>query len=403
MMQNSKGVTNSRIKAVLLGLIYLSTMFSMFNVVGNVSFITLFTGLFCILVILEKIHGWRIKTKNTIIFCCVYLIALTWISVLWSANESVTISRNYAYTILPVYLICVELTTINEEDFDIIDNLIVLSGFLFFVYALLTQGFSGLMSGRFASTAGTDQNATCACLFLVLVVTFKQMQKRLKMSRRFMFQVAAFAMTVFLFLLTGSRGGLVALATWILIISTAKKRGRFFRIIVIGLLALSIIFLIAPIILPSSVYLRLFTSDSYMSTVVSNKNRVAIWKYCLEYLVPGMKPWGYGAGVPPYMIGSHFGYALKRGIHNTFLSMFLEFGFMGLPAFVGMLVHLIRRSINSKNREALSLMIGITIIAFFLESYPRTYLWNVLTYCAVFTKTQASGDMLENNGNVRID
>ena len=209
-------------------------------------------------------------------------------------------------------------------------------------------------------------------------------------------------MTAFLLLLTGSRGGLVAVATWILILSTVKRRGRLFRILVIGLFVFSIIYIIAPLVLPSSVYLRLFTSDSYMSTIASEKNRVAIWTYCFEALVPRMKMWGYGAGVPPYMIGSYFGYLLRRGIHNTFLSMFLEFGYLGLPAFVMLLFLLIRRCISTKNREALALMVGIIIIAFFLESYPRTYFWNILTYCSVYTKMQASNDYTDKQSKLCI-
>lgn len=380
---------NSKAKAILLGLIYLSTIFGKFNVIENVSFITLFTGLLCLLILIEKIHSGRIiisKKSTIVLLCCVYLIALTWISILWSSDSSVTLSRNYAYTILPVYFICVESTSINEKDLDIVDNLIVLSGFLFFLYALFTQGISGLISGRFAITEDTDQNATCACLFLILVVTFKQIQKRIKLSKMIVFQIISFVMTLFLFLLTGSRGGLVALAAWILILSTAKKRGRLIRILVIGLLVLSIIYVIAPLVLPNSIYLRLFTSDSYISTIASNKNRVAIWTYCFETLVPEMKFLGYGAGVPPYLIGPHFGYEFGRGLHNTYLSMFLEFGYIGLPIFIIFLVHLIRRCFRSKNREALALMIGIIIIAFFLESYPRTYFWNVLTYCSISTK-----------------
>lgn len=379
---------NSKTKAVLLGLIYLSTLFGKFNIIGNVSFITLFTGLFCILVFIERIHTGKIKfsTRDKAILCCVLLIILTRLSILWSNNKPVTISRNYAYTILPFYFICVEMTTIDEKHLDTVDNLIILSGFIFFLYALLTQGISGLTSGRFAITADTDQNATCACLFLVLVVSFKQIQKRIKLSKTIAFQIVSFGMTAFLFLLTGSRGGLVALAAWILIKSLEKKRRRFFRIVVISILILSVVYVIAPVVLPDYVYLRLFTRDSYMATVVSEKNRVAIWAYCLENLVPGMKPWGYGAGVPPYLIGSHFGYALQRGIHNTYLNMFLEFGYIGLPVFVLLLVRLVRRSYISNKRETLALIVGIIIIAFFLDSYPRTYFWNVLTYCSISTR-----------------
>ena len=214
---------NSKTKAVLLGLIYFSTVFGRFNVIGNVSFVTLFTGLLCVIILVEKIHNGKIvftKKGTAIILCCVYLVALTWISVIWSKDKSVTISRNYAYTILPVYFIFVESTSINKKDLDIVDNVIILSGFLFFLYALFTQGVSGLISGRFAITEDTDQNATCACLFLILVVTFKQIQKRIRLSKTIIFQIISFAMTAFLFLLTGSRGGLVALAACILVLST---------------------------------------------------------------------------------------------------------------------------------------------------------------------------------------
>ena len=376
----------SNTKAILLGCIYFSTMFSFVRVFGNVSFITLFTLLFSAIVFFEMIHNGtiRVNTNNKSRIFIAYLIVLAWASYFWSYSGSITIARNYAYTILPLYFYFVEKSDIKDKDIDKVDNLIVFSGFAFFCYALISQGLSGMMSGRFAITEDADQNATCACLFLVLVVTFKQIQKRIKAGRCAVFQIVTFIMTFFLFLLTGSRGGLLALSIWILLISTVRKRGRLFRLVIIGILVISIVYVIAPFVLPTNVYSRLFMSDSYIRTIESSKDRGAIWGYCIEALVPNIKPWGYGAGVPPYLIGPRFGH-LYRGIHNTYLNMFLEFGYFGLPIFILLLIHMIRRCVASKRRECLALMIGIAVIAFFLESYPKTYFWNVLTYCSICT------------------
>lgn len=375
---------NSKLKALLLGCIYMASMFSMFRIVGNISLITIFTALFCFLVIAEnvKCNAVILSSKKMCTKVVFYLIMLAWASWVWSRYPSVTLSRNYAYTILPIYFICVEASKIDKEDIKIIDSCIMASGLLFFLYALATQGISGLTSGRFAIVEDADQNATCGSLFLILTVTINNLINRIKEQKNVAVTIGIMIVVILLYFLTGSRGGLLALATWIFLMGIRNRKGRFIRIALIGFLVSTVIFVIAPLVLPSSIYSRLFTSDSYMSTVMSEKNRVAIWEYCFKELVPEIKLWGYGAGVPPYLIGSHFG-RVARGIHNTYLCMFLEYGVLGLPAFLFFLWSIAKRNLKKGNWSCFCMVIGISIIIFFLESFSRTYLWNVLTYCSV--------------------
>ena len=391
-VEKKRTIPSGKIKAALLGCIYFSTLFSFIRIGGRLSLITLFTAAFCFYVFMEQIYRkkWTVSTKNADTRATLYLIFLTWISCLWSVFPGITVARNYAYTILPVYFLFVKKAGIEERDAQLIDKLIVFSGFAFFLYAVAAKGFSGVLSGRFAITEDLDENATCAALFLVLTVTTKNLIIRVKAHQRSAYYIVTLLMVTFLFLLTGSRGGLLALITWLFIAVIWNRRGRLFRIILITVFFVFAVFVIAPVILPESVYARLFSKSSYISAVSSDKNRVAIWRYCFEALIPGIKPYGYGAGVPPYLIGSYFG-RVTRGIHNTYLCCFLEYGVFGLPALLVLLLSIIKRNYSDRNWTCLGMMVGIVIIAFFLESYSRTYFWNVLTYCSINTLHPAAG------------
>jgi O-antigen ligase len=186
-----------------------------------------------------------------------------------------------------------------------------------------------------------------------------------------------------LYLMTGSRGGLLALAGLIVIpVLLSTNKDKIFRIIGLLLLVIGIVYVIAPIVLPDNIYLRLFTSGSYIDTIDSTKNRVAIWQYSWNSLLPEFKLMGFGSGLPKYMIGPYFGFAY-RSLHNTYLTMIFEYGIIGLPIFISLLFILIKDAGKRKDSYSLGAMIGICFIIFFLDGYPRTYMWNILTYCGI--------------------
>jgi len=375
----------SDIKVYLLGMIYITAILNIIEVFEQISLLTIVTALFCGVVLVELIQRGKLDIKSPYLLLPLVLVAITWFSLAWTQSRAVSMSRNYAYTILPVFFLMTHLSGLNEKDLRIIDKFIIFGGLCFVVYVLITQGISGIMSARFATTEDMDQNATCATLFLVAFVLVKNIILRREQRRSIGYYVFLLIWILWLYVMTGSRSGLLAAAMFIAVMTLYGKRNKMIRILAITAVVSLIVLVIAPLVLPEDIYVRLFKSDSYQTTMDSEKDRVAIWTYCFDALVPNVKLLGFGSGVPPYLIGPHFDMPM-RGVHNTYLAMYLEYGVLGLPFFLWFLICFIRDAVRNKDRICLGAVLGIIIIIFFLESYSRTYLWCILTYCLVSSK-----------------
>jgi len=374
------------INAYLLGVIYIAATLNTIRLFEQVSLLTLVTALFCAMVVLEFLgRGFEAQFLHPYFLLPLLLIALCWASGLWTVIPSVTATQNYSYTILPLWFIMTHLSDLREKDLEVIDQFIIAGAGIYVLYVLMTQGFSGVMSGRFATVEGMDQNATCASLFFVSTVLVKNILQRYKLGKNIVLQCLILLLVIWLFIMTGSRGGLLAAAAFAYIVGMYGRKNKTLRIVLLAVVALAAVYVVAPMVLPASIYDRMFNMDSYQSVITSPKNRVAIWTYCFTALVPGIPFYGYGTGVPPYLIGGHFGY-VYRGIHNSYLAMFLEFGYLGLPLFLGLMACITAKLAKNTDRICLGAMVGILIIIFFLESYSRTYLWCILTYCMISSK-----------------
>ena len=368
-----------------MGMIYFTSILNVVKFFEQISLLTVVTALFCGVSLLEMIRRGKIDIRSPYLLLPLVLIVITWASLFWTQSQSITMSRNYAYTILPVFFIMTHLSGLKQSDLKIVDKFIIFGGFCFVAYALITQGFSGIMSGRFATTEDADQNATCAILFLVAIVLVKNIIQRREQKQPSGGYIFLLVWILWLYFMTGSRGGLLAAIVFILIMTLYGKRNKFMRILGVVAVAALVVFVVAPNVLPENIYNRLFLGDSYQSTMDSEKDRVAIWTYCYETLVPNIKFYGYGSGVPPYLIGPHFD-MLYRGIHNTYFAMFLEYGVLALPFFLWLLGQLIKDAAKNKDRISVGAMLGVCVIIFFLESYSRTYMWCILTYCLITSK-----------------
>ena len=387
----------TKIKSYLLGLIYIAALVNVVHI-GRISLLTLFTALFCVIVILESIANWKIRVSSghDLIIVVLLLLVISWLSILWSVDKSITIQKNYAYTILPIFFIISQMANFEVEDKEIVKKFIVGGSVIFVFFVCITQGIKGIISGRFALTTEMDQNATCALLFLMFVVEDQRIADKKEQGKSDLFNKVLLVIITWLYFMTGSRGGLIALVAYIFIVYFFSHK-RKMRFLLVGILVGMFFYGIAPYILPTNIYDRLFTISSYEMTLNSTKTRVAIWTYCIEEVIPQMEWYGLGTGVPPYIIGGHFGY-IYRGIHNTYLAMYMEYGILGLPVFLFFLLKIYKDRKCSRDIRSIAILVSTCIIIFFLESYSRTYFWIILVYI-----TMVSGVKVRNREDKLIN
>jgi O-antigen ligase len=215
--------------------------------------------------------------------------------------------------------------------------------------------------------------------------------------------------SLFVTLLTVSRGGLLGLATDLALISlfltpkgahSPKKRRvwtRTTRVFVLGA-----VFTVAWLSVPESAREQLSTIMSVSSdyNVTSDQGRLVIWERNLPLVAK--RPWGYGAGASPAVDGRLAG-GRYRALHNMYLEVLVELGIVGFVLFLMTFIRAWRallpssrhnagsNELASENEEvaqfARALAIGfagVAVSGFFLSVSYSNVLWLLVALaCAV--------------------
>ena len=191
-------------------------------------------------------------------------------------------------------------------------------------------------------------------------------------------------MFLYIILLTGSRGALLGVFSFVIVLAFCSQKGKKARTI-IGLLTVLVLayFVVLPM-LPEYIQQRLFQNDSYTRTINAHENRGTFWKLALTEIFPKHPLLGVGAGCTPLWLGRF--YSTNRGMHNTYINMLCEFGILGLPAFLWMLWKLFIGKHAQGEYIEMALLTGICMIIFFLDAYPKKFFWNVVMLLMIESK-----------------
>ena len=127
-------------KAYMLGIVYVAAMLNFGDVFGDISLLTVVTALFSLIVVFDFIFVEKFNiTDFTYFFIPLGLLLITWISVMWTPLRSITITRNYAYTILPIFFVVTHLSGIKEKDLKIVDRFVIFGSACYVAYVLFTH------------------------------------------------------------------------------------------------------------------------------------------------------------------------------------------------------------------------------------------------------------------------
>ena len=185
-------------------------------------------------------------------------------------------------------------------------------------------------------------------------------------------QLLAFGTVLYAILSTGSRGGLLGLVVGLIILLVNEVYSNRLRIIHIVLLIIAIVIIIKA--LPKQSLDRLLRMDSY----ASGSGRIEIWKNLISSFDA---KWIMGHG-----IGSCAAYFLDLygkvlAVHNTFLLVIYESGFIGFSMYIYLLFDLLYSNISNKKGLVVAILAGAMLNSFFLNSLNLRYLWNGMMLC----------------------
>lgn len=318
-------------------------------------------------------HG-EISAKDSIANrCIIWLMFITVAGLLWSIDKQTTIHRMVAYLLVPGFCLYTSTLKFTKKEFDWIVISAIIGGVVAGGIAYMTGSvLDEQMADRLILTEDNDPNNFAALLLLPFALIWGKIQEDSKTYIKILY-AAALLIIAFMILMTGSRGGL--LSSIVVLVAYYIVSGMFKRasaILGTAILVLGLFYFLRSY-LPIDLFNRLFTITNYTT---NGAGRTSVWEILLRDIVPEMGLFGLGPGCVSLRLTSYYGFA--KGVHNTYLNMLCEFGILGLPVFILMIVTIIKRSFKRKFYIGVALLIGICTTIFFLDAYAKKFFWNVI-------------------------
>lgn len=311
---------------------------------------------------------------DNIIKSIVYFIALSFLSLLWSNDPSASMNRNITYLFLMSLFIFIYYREYNFREYVILKKVIILSGVLVAIYVyVFYNNMLFVNNAQRLALNDADPNEFAALLVLPLFIIFDELTTKKKLIYYLLFGIVLLTI-----LLTGSRGALLSIL--ISILYYFVKNIKFRNLIVYILLGMTIIFIVYNL-LPENIYFRLFESTSVDNI---EQGRLYIWRIIFKNIIPDMPIIGFGSGMAGNTIKQYTYF--KVGSHNTYFHMILEYGVLGLPVYVYFLSRIFKKIKLEGDYAKILSFIAILIVTFFLDSFFKKYLWNILMFSVITVK-----------------
>lgn len=228
--------------------------------------------------------------------------------------------------------------------------------------------------GRFC-----DPNQVAANILPGVFISFNQLVKKSKKNSSKALHLLAIAVTAFAVFYTGSRGGLVSLLIGMFLLVTINLISGTLQIRYGILIAL--VGIIAIMQLPKETSSRLLEFDSYTETYSNGGNRLTIWASMLKDFDA---QWFVGHGVGSTISYFYQIYGELKGVHNTFLLVLYEVGFVGLFFFLFPFASLGVYHFCRRNALYAAVLAGALAGSFFLDALNLRYIWNALMLCTMY-------------------
>lgn len=320
-----------------------------------------------------RIKGMRFYLDRYFVILLLYVFMLI-VTILYSYDSSNTIQRTISVGQNIAVILVLSMLSYNKKEIITIKKAMVYSGWLTLILMYFYSDTS-LMGGRMTiavNGAFQDPNYLCGFLIFSIVYYYEEfIQKKNKMS---FVKMCVFLVFV---LLTGSRGGLLAIFGSILFYTFIWMKDKSFKLSSI-LKLFSLIFLISIFfnitidLLPESVGERYDTSFTVND---GGASRFGIWESSLnnyEHLPVFYQLFGTGAGT----IGHIF---IHGGVsHNIWIESLIEIGIIGTGVLFTLYFLYFIKVYKLKEFVVSSSFIGYMVMAMSLSLYSYKPIWNIL-------------------------
>lgn len=298
---------------------------------------------------------------NSLIKSLLLYLAFVLLSCLWSINPSMSVSR--CVSIVLLFALTLSSAVFEYDDYDIfkLKRALLWSTRSTAMVMLLTSEFK---YGRFilGGKIDEDPNYLCGFLFAGIIYIIQKIINKEYRAR----DIVEFIIYAVLVLLTGSRGGLIAITVsavaYFLFGQESESKNTIRNI---GILLLIIFLMVFSVnFLPAELQARFNLIEAVAS---GGTGRTDIWTRGIEIFrdsTLGRQLFGIGTGtITQVLIMTFYGRTSGYVMHNIYLETLLELGIVGLFVYMHWIITFLRTSYRQTDKFACFVMLGIAILA----------------------------------------
>lgn len=338
------------------------------------------------------LKNYKIHMDKFLIIPILYIMA-SMLSIFYSVNVSDTTDRIITLSLNIGTALFLSLRSYNAKEILFLKKSIVYSGWVTLFLALIYSD-TNIMSGRLTIIVnGYYQDPNYLTGFLIFAITYyfddyMQLERKNSVAKMIIFLV--------FILLTGSRGGLLAVIGTIIFHSitlSTNKRHKLLAIvkIIAVIVFLGVLYGLIINVLPENIASR-YTYESIIGSGGTGRVRFEIWRiilYRYNILPVFNKVFGNGAGTVRY-------FAFDQVAHNIWIENLIEIGLFGTFIFFIYYYVYVMKSIKDKEYVVASSFIGYIIMGMSMSLYSYKPIWNVLLLILII-----KNHGIKNNANKR--
>ncbi len=330
--------------------------------------------------------GDRIRLNAPVLMQMLFTVfaafSLAWTVYMDSSSERVT-----SYVLLLALLVSGAAFSYTEEDIQKVKRALIWSSRLTAVVMLF---FAVYVDGRFQLTGTIEEDPNYLCAYLsfgvvyaIEVLTGKDTVKRKLISG------LELILYFYLTLVSGSRGGLLAIAGGAGAFLVAYRGGDVKGILkrtALTVLALGVIFLLINL-LPEELSER-FTVENVAES--GGSGRTTLWEQAVDLFAnsDGIRQlFGYGTATIIQCF-KMYGYNRVQVVHNIFLETLVELGVVGLIIYSAAIFAFIKASYKFADKYAFSVMFSMFVMSLSTSLYTFKPYFNIMLFIIILQNAQ---------------
>jgi len=258
---------------------------------------------------------------------------------------------------------------IEDKDFFFLINCYVTSASIMSLFMIFNPAnYMGRGSTRFYEGPIFEVNYLAFYLFgAILLLLYRLIEKEALNNVTRNIYIVLLVLNVYTMFLTGSRNtmaGLVVFVLGIVVRSLRIKRISYNQIIKWSLIVIVGVFIGGVILeryVPQEIVERLFVSQIMDQ---SNMSRISHWKFALETIAE--RPFmGYGVSTTVKAIANATGNTAAS--HNSFLSIWINTGFIGIVTVLGVYFFIVRSAIKNHRYTLMAMVLALLFTQFMVD------------------------------------